>query len=41
LHEMDHLNGICFTDIVSPIKLDMAKRKVAGNQRKMKKNRAA
>jgi len=41
LHEMDHLNGICFTDIVSPIKLDMAKRKVAANQRKIKKNRAA
>lgn len=34
-HEMDHLNGIMFTDYVSPIKLDIAKRKVKTNLKKM------
>jgi peptide deformylase len=27
LHELDHLNGVCFTDLVSPLKLSMAKKK--------------
>lgn len=27
LHELDHLNGICFTDRVSKLKLDMALKK--------------
>jgi peptide deformylase len=34
LHELDHLNGVCFTDIVSPLKLAMAKKK----QQKRKRN---
>lgn len=36
-HELDHLAGICYTDLVSPIKLDIAKRKVAQNLRKIRK----
>lgn len=36
-HEIDHLDGIMFTDKVSPIKLDQAKRKVKVNLKKMKK----
>lgn len=35
-HEVDHLRGICYTDLVSPIKLDMAKRKVKANLRKIR-----
>jgi len=35
-HELDHLNGIVYTDKVSPIKLDQAKRKVKKNLKKMK-----
>ena len=27
LHELDHLNGVCFTDIISPLKLAMAIKK--------------
>jgi peptide deformylase len=27
LHELDHLNGIVFTSIVSKLKLEMAKKK--------------
>jgi peptide deformylase len=27
-HELDHLNGICFVDIVSPMKLKLAKNKL-------------
>ena len=27
-HELDHLNGICFVDIVSPLKLKLAKSKL-------------
>jgi peptide deformylase len=36
-HEFDHLFGICYTDKVSPIKLDMAKRKVQSNLRKIRR----
>lgn len=36
-HEMDHLKGICYTDLVSPIKLDIAKRKIKQNLRKIRK----
>lgn len=32
-HEFDHLNGICFTDKVSKIKLDMAVKKLIKNRR--------
>lgn len=35
-HEIDHLNGIVYTDLVSPIKLDMAKKKVKQNLKKMR-----
>lgn len=38
-HELDHLDGIAFTDRVSPIKLDMAKKKVKTNLKKMKRVR--
>jgi peptide deformylase len=34
LHELDHLNGVCFTDKVSALKLAMAKKK----QQKRKRN---
>lgn len=37
LHEIDHLRGICYTDLVSPIKLDIAKRKVKSNLKKIRK----
>jgi peptide deformylase len=37
LHEIDHLRGICYTDLVSPIKLDIAKRKVKTNLKKIRK----
>lgn len=33
-HELDHLDGICFTDRVSKLTLDMAKKKLAKNERK-------
>lgn len=36
-HEIDHLNGICYTDLVSKIKLDIAKRKVKANLRKIRR----
>jgi len=36
-HELDHLDGICYTDLVSPIKLDIAKRKVKANLRKIRR----
>ena len=35
-HEIDHLDGVVYTDKVSPIKLDQAKRKVKKNLKKMK-----
>ena len=38
-HEIDHLDGIMFTDLVSPIKLDMAKKKVKTNLKKMNRVR--
>ena len=34
-HEIDHLNGILFTDRISPIHLEKAKRKVKNNLKKM------
>lgn len=34
-HEIDHLDGIMFTDRVNPINLDKAKRKVKKNLKKM------
>lgn len=36
-HELDHLDGIVYTDRVSPIKLDQAKRKVKSNLKKMQR----
>jgi peptide deformylase len=36
-HEVDHLDGICFTDKISPIKLEQAKRKIKTNLKKMKR----
>jgi peptide deformylase len=30
-HEIDHLNGICFVDIVSPLKLQLAKQRQRKN----------
>ena len=36
LHELDHLNGVCFTDKISKIKLDLALKK----QRKLLNGRA-
>lgn len=35
-HEIDHLDGKVYTDLVSPIKVDQAKRKVKKNLKKMK-----
>jgi peptide deformylase len=32
-HEIDHLNGICFVDIVSPLKLKLAKKKQRKNSK--------
>jgi peptide deformylase len=37
MHEIDHLRGIFFTDLVSPITLDIAKRKVKTNLKKIKR----
>lgn len=37
MHELDHLDGIMFTDRVSRIKLDAAKRKVKRNIKTIKK----
>lgn len=36
-HEIDHLDGKMFTDFVSPIKLDQAKKKVKQNLKRWKK----
>lgn len=33
-HELDHLNGRCFVDLVSKLKLDMAKKKAQKRNRK-------
>jgi peptide deformylase len=35
-HEIDHLDGKLYTELVSPIKLDQAKRKIKKNLKKMK-----
>ena len=35
-HEIDHLDGIRYTDLVSPIKLDQAKKKVKKTLKRMK-----
>jgi len=32
-HEIDHLNGVCFVDIVSPLKLKLAKQKLRKNHK--------
>ena len=40
-HELDHLDGVVYTDLVSPIKLDLAKKKVKTNIKKMKAYLAA
>jgi len=34
LHELDHLNGVCFTDKTSPLKLALAKKKQLKKKRK-------
>jgi peptide deformylase len=34
LHELDHLNGVCFTDDISPLKLAMARKKQQKTLRK-------
>jgi len=34
-HELDHLNGICYTDSMSPLKLAMAKKKLFKKKRKV------
>lgn len=39
LHELDHLDGICFTSIVSPITLNHAKGKVKKNLKLLKVQR--
>lgn len=36
-HEVDHLNGIVFSDLASPTKLKIAKSKINKNLKKMKK----
>ena len=36
-HELDHLDGICYTDLVSPIKLQRAKEKARLHERKVKR----
>lgn len=36
-HELDHLDGICYTDLVSPIKLERAKEKARLHDRKVKR----
>lgn len=36
-HELDHLDGIVYTDRISPIKLEQAKKKVKSNLKKIKR----
>ena len=36
-HELDHLDGVCYTDLVSPIKLEKAKEKARVHGRKVKR----
>jgi len=33
-HELDHLNGVCFTNKISPLKLSLAMKKFKKQQRK-------
>lgn len=33
-HELDHLDGVCFTDRVSKLTLSMARKRLAKNERK-------
>jgi peptide deformylase len=33
-HELDHLNGVCFTELISPLKLAMAKKKLIKKRKK-------
>lgn len=33
-HELDHLDGVCFTDLISPLKLAMAKKKLIKKRKK-------
>jgi peptide deformylase len=40
-HEIDHLDGIVYTNRISPIHLENAKRKVKTNLKKMAKVRVA
>jgi peptide deformylase len=40
-HELDHLDGIVYTDRISPINLEKAKRKVKTNLKKMARIKAA
>jgi len=37
LHELDHLKGVCFTDLISPLKLDMMKRRSKNMLRRIKR----
>ena len=39
MHELDHLNGITYTTLVSPIHLSRAKDKVKSNVKKLEKQR--
>lgn len=34
-HELDHLDGVCFIDNISPLKLSLAKKKLLKKKRKM------
>jgi peptide deformylase len=40
-HELDHLDGIVYTDCISPINLEKAKRKVKTNLKKLNKIKVA
>lgn len=35
-HEIDHLDGICYTTLISPTKLEIEKRRAKKNRRKMR-----
>jgi len=41
LHELDHLDGVCFTRLVPKVSLDIAKGKVKANLKKLKKQNDA
>ena len=40
-HEIDHLDGIVYTNHISPIKLDIAKKKAKSNLKKMARVKTA